>query len=137
MKKTKPLPPSIEMLYAHYETFIQKNTVMVYKAWIEPDRCFENGEPFETSYDSVLEIRMVPGDDLFYIYSSFTGKLWSTRSLDEANLILKREEKYCNRRMKDINETERKDSVERFIKQTEPLLISAQNIIKGNSPNSN
>jgi len=127
----KKSPPFIEMLHAHYETSISKNTVMVYEAYIEPDIHFENGESKEARYDSILEIRMIPDVKypFFYIYSSFSGRLWSTRKLDEANTILKREERYVNRGMKNINECERKYSIEKFMKTTEPLLESAQDIL--------
>lgn len=130
MKKSNPLPPFIEMFPGDYESFIEKNTIRVYREFIEPDRKYENGVQTDYSLDCCIDIRVSPDSHgRLYVYSHFSGRLWSTEELDEANLILKKELKYCNKFMRDINEGERKESIEKFMKQTEPALISTQEII--------
>lgn len=124
-KKKSTTPASIEMPFRDYEILIKNHSIQVYREWIEPERDYENGKQVDYHLDCYIEIRKT--EDQFartlYIYSQYTGKLWSTASLSEANSILNKELNYCNKSMKEENELSRKDSIKKA--KEKPALLTA------------
>jgi len=97
---------------ADYEKFIQKNTSLVKREFIERKRAYDNGVEIRSEQDCFIEIRKGDTRRSLYVFSEYSQKLWYLETLSDANNIFSTELSECNTKRAESNEACKRLSVD-------------------------